>query len=85
MHFGVQRTAGISSASAREGWNVRNWCSMENSDTVKFMNNKEDVFPISQSACLAFQNAIKHGVYKELYKKQMLTSQQLNTLLAQIK
>ena len=37
----------------------------------------------SQSEQTVFRNAIKCGVYKELYKKKMLTEQQLNELLAQ--
>lgn len=37
-----------------------------------------------QSETNILRNAIKRGVYKELYKKQMLTEQQLNELLAQV-
>ena len=32
-----------------------------------------------------FRNSIKRGVYKELYKKQMLTSLQINELLMYMK
>lgn len=59
------------------------------SNSKNHMNVKEEI-PMkkinqSQAEVSSLRNAIKRGVYKELHKKQMLTTQQLNELLAQTK
>lgn len=53
---------------------------MKNKSWEEFSNLKEE-----QIETTALRTAIKRGVYKELYKKQMLTEQQLNELLSLVK
>ena len=62
---------------------------MTKTNYAKLPENKEEstmkTQKLSQSGNLTLRNAIKRGIYKELYTKKMLTEQQLNGLLAQIK
>lgn len=62
---------------------------MAKKDYQKLTEDKEEStmktqkLPSSGNAIL--RNAIKRGVYKELYTQKMLTEHQLNDLLAQVK
>ena len=63
-------------------WYMKNiFQKIENSKEEELMKQLKS----SRSETTALRNAIKRGVYMELYKKQMLTEQQLNELLAQAK
>ena len=48
---------------------------------INFEESIDQKFNQFQFESSILRNAIKCGVYKELYKKEMLTSQQLNELL----
>ena len=56
-------------------------CKPKNDTRLKYVECLKKM-QISQLETLVLYNAIKQGVYKELYRRQMLTEFQLNELLA---